>query len=69
MQHHKGREEIMIAKNAAKTAPRERSSQQNGIPELVPYVYRQQKRRDADAARLARRNAQGWWKPLAIPSP
>lgn len=68
MQHHQGREEIMIAKNAAKTAPRERSSRGNGIPELVPYVYRQQKRLNADAARLARRNAQGWWKPPAIPS-
>ncbi len=36
---------MVIAKKAAKTAPRERSSPQNGIPELVPYVYRQQKRR------------------------
>lgn len=59
----------MIAKNAAKTAPRERGSQQNGVPELVPYVYRQQKRLAADAARLARRNAQGWWKPPATPGP
>ena len=68
-QHRTGRDEIMIAKKAATIAPRERSSPQNGIPELVPYVYRQQKRRDNDAARTARRNAQGWWKPLAIPAP
>src|ERR1019366_4513282 len=64
-----GREEIMIAKKAAKTAPRERSSAQNGMPEPVPYVYRAQKRRDTDAARIARRNAQGWWQPPVVPAP
>jgi hypothetical protein len=68
-QHRKGREVIMIAKKAARTAPRERSSAQNGIPELVPYVYRQQKRRNTDAARIARRDAQGWWKPPVVPAP
>jgi hypothetical protein len=48
----------MIAKKASSTAPRERSARQNGIPEFVPYVYRQQKRRNTDAARIARQNAQ-----------
>jgi hypothetical protein len=47
----------MIAKKASSTAPRERSSPQNGIPEFVPYVYRQHKRRDTDAAPIARPNA------------
>lgn len=53
----------MTAIRTVKTAPRERSSPQNGLPELVPYVYRQQKRADTYAARIARRNAGGWWLP------
>ena len=40
----------MIAKKATTTAPRERRSPQNGRPELVPYAYRQQKRRNTEAA-------------------
>jgi hypothetical protein len=59
----------MIAKNVAKTAPRERSSAHNGLPEPVPYVYRHQQRRNTEAARIARRNAQGWWQPPVIPAP
>jgi hypothetical protein len=43
----------MIAKKTTKTAPRERSSPQNGRPELVPYVYRQQKRGSTEAAQAA----------------
>jgi hypothetical protein len=46
-----------------KAKPRERTSQQNGMPEPVPYVYRQQGRRNDWAARIARRNAQGWRQP------
>ena len=42
----------MIAKKPAKTAPRERSSPQNGTPEFVPYAYRQQKRRRTGAAQV-----------------
>ena len=42
----------MIAKKPTKTAPRERSSPQNGIPEFVPYAYRQQKRRHTEAAQV-----------------
>ena len=56
----------MIAKKASSTAPRERSSPQNGTPEFVPYVYRQQKRRNTEAAQLARRNAQC---PLRVERP
>ncbi len=52
-----------------KTTPRERTSPQNGMPEPVPYVYRQHKRRNDWAARIARRNAQGWWQPPAVPAP
>jgi len=44
---------------ASKAASRERTASQNGLPELVPYVYRQQKRRNTYAARIAQRNAQG----------
>ena len=58
-----GEEETMAAIKAAKTGPRERASAQNGLPEPVPYVYREQKRRNTYAARIARRNAQGWWQP------
>jgi hypothetical protein len=56
----------MTAIRAAKTAPRERTSPQNGLPEPVPYVYRQQKRRNTYAARIARRNAQEWGQPPAV---
>jgi hypothetical protein len=55
--------EIMTAIRAAKAAPRERISPQNGMPEAVPYVYRQQERRNTYAARIARRNAQEWGQP------
>ncbi len=54
----------MTAIKAAKTAPRERT--QNGMPEPVPYVYREQKRRNTYAARIARRNAEGWWQPPVL---
>ena len=55
----------MTAIKAARTAPR-----QNGLPERVPYVYGQQARRNAYAARVARRNTQGWWQPpAALPKP
>jgi len=59
----------MMTKNVTKTAPREGTAHHNGLPESVPYVYRHQKRRNAEAARIARRNAQGWWKPPVIPAP
>jgi hypothetical protein len=65
-QHRKGREEIMTAIKAAKAASRERISSQNGQPELVPYVYRQQQRRNTYAARIARRNAQEWGRPADL---
>ena len=65
-----GEEEIMTAIKAVHVAPRQRASSQNGLPELVPYVYRQQTRRNTYAARIARRNAQGWWQPpAALPEP
>ena len=44
---------------SAKTAPREGVSSRNGLPELVPYVYRQEGRRNGYAARIAQRNSQG----------
>jgi hypothetical protein len=56
----------MTAIRAAKAAPRERTPPQNGLPEPVPYVYRQQKRRNTYAARIARRNAQEWGQPPAL---
>jgi hypothetical protein len=59
-----GKEEIM--NKVTKTTPRERISPQNGMPEPVPYVYRQQKRRNNWAARIARRNAQVWGQPPAV---
>ena len=62
-----GSEKFMTAKRVVKTAPGERASPQNGLPELVPYVYRQQERRNNYAARIARRNNQGWWRPPALP--
>ena len=51
-----------------KATPHERTSSQNGMPEPVPYVYRQQSRRNDWAARIARRNAQGWWQPPDAPA-
>ena len=56
----------MTAIKAAKTAPRERTSSQNGLPEPVPYVYRQQKRSNTYAARITRRNAEGSAQPPAL---
>jgi hypothetical protein len=53
----------MPAIKATSIAPRQRTSPQNGLPELVPYVYGQQTRRNTYAARIARRNVQGWWLP------
>lgn len=58
-----GEEKIMPAIKATSTAPRQRTSPQNGLPELRPYVYGQQTRRNTYAARIARRNIQGWWQP------
>lgn len=57
----------MTAMRVARTAPRERTSARNGLPEHVPYVYRQQKLRNTYAARIARRNARGWWLPGVLP--
>lgn len=56
----------MTAIRAAKTAPRERISPQNGLPEPVRYVYRQQNRRNTYAARIARRNAEEWGQPAVL---
>jgi hypothetical protein len=65
-----GEEEIMTAIRAVHVAPRRRASPQNGLPEHVPYVYGQQTRRNTYAARIAQRNAHGWWKPpAALPEP
>jgi hypothetical protein len=52
-----------------RTTPREQASPQNGMPEPVPYVYRQQSRRNDWAARIARRNAGGWSQPPAVSAP
>jgi len=57
----------MTAIRTLKTSQRGGASSQNGQPELVPYVYRQQKNRNTYAARIARRNAQGAWLPLVPP--
>jgi hypothetical protein len=60
----------MTAIRAVHVAPRQRASSQNGLPEPVPYVYGQQTRRNTYAARIARRNVQGWWQPpAALPEP
>lgn len=60
----------MTAIRAVSTPPRQSASAQNGVPEHVPYVYGQQTRRNTYAARIARRNAQGWWQPpAASPGP
>ena len=65
-----GEEKIMTAIKAAHAGARERISAQNGLPEPVPYVYGQQTRRNTYAARIARRNVQGWWlPPAALPEP
>jgi hypothetical protein len=56
----------MTAIRAVRAAPRRRASAQNGMPEHVPYVYGQQTRRNTYAARIARRNVQGWWQPPAV---
>jgi hypothetical protein len=53
-----GEEKIMATIKAAKAPARERTSPRNGMPELVPYVYREEGRRNTYAARIARRNAQ-----------
>ena len=58
---------VMTAIRVVKTTPRERTSLRNGLPEPVLYVYRQQRRRNTYAARIARRNAGGWWLPPARP--
>lgn len=60
----------MTAIRAVSIAPRQSASQQNGLPQLVPYVYRQQARRNSYAARIARRNVQGAGQPpAALPRP
>jgi hypothetical protein len=59
-------EEIMTSIKAMKTSPRERSTRQNGLPEPVPYVYREEKRRNTYAARIARRNTEGRLRPVAL---
>jgi len=59
----------MTAIKAAHAAPHQRTSR-NGLPEPVPYVYGQQTRGNTYAARIARRNIQGWWQPpAALPEP
>lgn len=62
-----GKVKIMTAMRAARTTPRDRTSARNGLPEHVPYVYRQQKHRNTYAARIAQRNARGWWRPGVLP--
>ena len=57
--------ERKIMNKVPKAGHRDRTSPQNGMPEPVRYVYRQQERRNDWAARIARRNAQGWWQPPA----
>ena len=60
----------MTAIKATRPAARQRTSRQNGLPQLVPYVYGEQTRRNTYAARIARRNTQGWWQPPAdLPGP
>ena len=62
------RRERRITNKVTKTTPHERSSPQNGMPEPVPYVYRQQNRRNDWAGRIARPNAEVWW-PTAVSAP
>jgi hypothetical protein len=64
-QYRRGRETIMTAIKATRPTARQRTSPQNGLPDRVPYVYGQQTRRNTYAARIARRNTQGWWQPPA----
>jgi hypothetical protein len=65
-----GEEQIMTAIKGTHAASHQRTSSQNGLPEPVPYVYGQQTRRNTYAARIAQRNAQGWWQlPAALPEP
>jgi hypothetical protein len=63
-----GEVKIMSTIRAARTTPREAISPRNGLPEHVPYVYRQQEHRNTYAARIARRNARGWWLPPVLPA-
>ena len=53
----------MTAIKAVHIAHGTRASSQNGLPELVRYVYGQQTRRNTYAARIAQRNVQEWWQP------
>jgi hypothetical protein len=63
-------EEIMTAIRAVHIAHGARASSQNGLPELVRYVYGEQTRRNTYAARIARRNVQGRQQPpAALPAP
>lgn len=55
----------MTAIRGAKTSSRDGTST-NGRPELVPYVYRQQERRNSYAARIARRNAEASLRPFYL---
>jgi hypothetical protein len=61
----------MTANKSASAAARDDGPQQNGQPEPVRYVYRDQRRRNTYAARLARRNTGEWPPPAAgaAPSP
>jgi hypothetical protein len=61
----RGKRKIMTAIKGARAAPHQRTPPRNGLPEPVPYVYGQQTRRNTYAARIARRNIQGWWQPPA----
>jgi hypothetical protein len=63
--YRRGRENIMTAIKATRPTARQRTSPQNGLPPRVPYVYGQQTRRNSYAARIARRNTEGWWQPPA----
>jgi hypothetical protein len=59
----------MTAIKGTHAASHQGTSSRNGMPEPVPYVYRQQGRRQAYATRIAQRNIQGWWRlPAALPS-
>jgi len=42
----------MTAIRAPRAASRQRTSPQNGLPELVPYVYGEQTRRNTYAGRI-----------------
>jgi hypothetical protein len=65
-----GKRKIMTAIKAQRASARRDTSPQNGLPQRVPYVYGQQTRRNTYAARIARRNTQGWWqRPADLPEP